>query len=368
MFECHQGSESAVLVHVHLPEKFSHYRFSELITLVESAGAKVAATISAKRSAPLPKFFIGRGKADEVRQQIIATQADLVVFNHELTPLQERNLEKVLQCRVIDRTRIILDIFAKRARTHEGKLQVELAQLRHLSTRLVRGWTHLERQKGGIGLRGPGETQLESDRRMLAQRVKSIKKRLQKVRAQRELMRSARQKSLHPTVSLVGYTNAGKSTLFNQLTAAKVAAVDQVFATLDPTLRRLKTSYADPIIMVDTVGFIEHLPHQLIEAFHATLEETRLADLLIHVVDFSDLHYRANIEAVNAVLSEIAADTVPQLLVYNKIDQVEVAVSARFEPSQNNNLGKIWLSATSGEGVALLMTIITDYFTNSNNR
>lgn len=362
MFELSKGGERAILVHVFLPKSYPQYRISESEVLIGAAGAEVLATVTARRHAPMPKFFIGSGKVDEIRQQVVALAADLVVFNHELSPLQERNLEKALCCRVIDRTRLILDIFAQRARSFEGKLQVELAQLEHMSTRLVRGWTHLERQKGGIGLRGPGETQLETDRRLLANRVKSIKRRLKKVSSQRQLMRQSRQKAGRPTVALVGYTNAGKSTLFNRLTSADVLVADQLFATLDPTLRRMKTTYKKPILMADTVGFIQHLPHSLVEAFHATLEETRDADLLLHVVDVTDEHCGDNIASVNDVLKDIAADKVPQFLVYNKVDQLPEGQrrTGTLQPAQTLPR-KFWLSAATGEGVDSLCRAIEEY-------
>ena len=283
--------------------------------LVKSAGGDIVDLICGSRNAPHAKFFVGTGKLDEIADAVNRESAELVIFNHNLSPSQERNLEASLGCRVLDRTGLILDIFAMRARTHEGKLQVELAQLQHLSTRLVRGWTHLERQKGGIGLRGPGETQLESDRRMVRERIKSIQKRLEKVRKQRDQGRQSRLKSDIPTVSLVGYTNAGKSTLFNRMTEADVYAADQLFATLDTTMRRLEIPEQGPVVLADTVGFISHLPHRLIDAFRATLEEAATASLLLHIVDASEQDRSINIDRVDDVLEEIGAQDLPTLLV-----------------------------------------------------
>ncbi|HEY9034356.1 MAG TPA: ribosome rescue GTPase HflX, partial [Pseudomonadales bacterium] len=283
-FERASGGERAVLVHVDFISESQGEDVDEFIELVRSAGADITAVIRLRRQSPVAGTLIGSGKLEEISAVIQAEQADIVLFNHSLSPSQERNLEKILQCRVLDRTGLILDIFAQRARTHEGKLQVELAQLQHMSTRLVRGWTHLERQKGGIGLRGPGETQLETDRRLLRERIKSLLRRLEKVQKQREQGRRSRKKAAIPTISIVGYTNAGKSTLFNRLTEAEVYAADQLFATLDPTLRRLTLDKVGPAVLADTVGFIRHLPHKLVEAFKSTLEETTLADLLLHVV------------------------------------------------------------------------------------
>ena len=307
MFDRYEAGEQAVLVHVDFTDEGAREDLAELKMLVSSAGANVLSVITCRRGTPQPKFFIGTGKAEEVAAEVRALGADVVIFNHALTPGQERNLERLFECRVLDRTTLILDIFAQRARTHEGKLQVELAQLRHLSTRLVRGWTHLERQKGGIGLRGPGETQLETDRRLLRERITNILKRLEKVEKQREQGRRARIRNEIPVVSLVGYTNAGKSTLFNRLTKSDVYAADQLFATLDPTLRRIEIADVGPVVMADTVGFIRHLPHDLVAAFKATLQETREADLQLHVIDCADERLADNVAPVDRVLEELGA-------------------------------------------------------------
>ena len=277
-------AEKAVLVHIHFNRQRDEESLAELDLLARSAGALPVAEVTGSRRSPDPALFVGKGKVEEIRQALESSSANLVLINHIISPVQERNLERALKCRVIDRTGLILDIFATRAKSHEGKLQVELAQLRHLSTRLIRGWTHLERQKGGIGLRGPGETQLETDRRLLGQRIKSLRARLEKVRKRRSQRRKARNKIPVSTVSLVGYTNAGKSSLFNYLTGAGVYQADQLFATLDPTMRRLDLPNAGHVILTDTVGFISHLPHSLVEAFHSTLEEVSDASLLLHVV------------------------------------------------------------------------------------
>ena len=308
--------------------------------------------ITGHRRSPTAKFFVGEGKLDEIKAAKEATEADLVVFNHPLSPSQERNLEQALCCRVIARTGLILDIFAQRARTHEGKLQVELAQLQHMSTRLIRGWTHLERQKGGIGLRGPGETQLETDRRLLRERIRSIESRLDKVRAQRAQSRRARERAEVPLVSVVGYTNAGKSTLFNQITASEVYAADQLFATLDPTLRRLDIDQFGPLVLADTVGFISHLPHALVDAFKATLEETLNADLLLHVIDAAAEHRDTLIAEVESVLAEIGASEVPQLRIYNKIDLLEQA--PRLMRDERGKPQAVYLSARENKGLDLL--------------
>lgn len=350
MFERPKSGETAVLVHVDFAQEDTHADLTEFKELARSAGARVVASITSLRQAPDPKYFVGSGKAEEIRSIVFLERADLVLVNHTLTPSQERNLERLCQCRVVDRTGLILDIFAARAQTFEGKLQVELAQLQHLSTRLVRGWTHLERQKGGIGLRGPGETQLETDRRLLRIRIKAINKRLSKVRMQRDQGRRARRRQAIPTVSLVGYTNAGKSTLFNRITGADVYAANQLFATLDPTLRRMSLPGASTALLADTVGFISHLPHDLVEAFRATLEETRDASLLLHVIDMSHPEYRDDIEHVNEVLQAIGAQDVPQIQVYNKIDVIDGAC-ARVEYDAEGKAARVWGSAQTGEGL-----------------
>jgi len=325
----------------------------ELALLAKSAGAEVCDRLTGVRKTPNPATFIGKGKLDELRQSVEQHHGELVVFDHALTPVQERNLEQTLRCRVLDRTGLILDIFAQRAETREGKLQVELAQLRHLSTRLVRGWTHLERQKGGIGLRGPGETQLETDRRLIGQRIKYLKKRLQRVSAQRELRRKSRRKVPIPTVCLVGYTNAGKSSLFNRLTGESLYAEDLLFATLDPTMRKLVLPNRREIVLSDTVGFIRHLPHSLVQAFHSTLEEVSSASLLLHVVDSAAEDRDEQIEHVDRVLEEIGAAGVPRLLVHNKID-LTPGLQARVENGEDGRPAAVWASACRGQGVAAL--------------
>lgn len=361
-FERHQGGERALLVHPDLHDELRHYEVvEEFELLADSAGAEIVGTLVVNLHTINPKTFIGSGKAEEIQQRVAAESVDTVIFNHALTPAQERNLEKIFECRVLDRTTLILDIFAQRARSHEGKLQVELAQLRHLSTRLIRGWTHLERQKGGIGLRGPGETQLESDRRMIGRRIKQILKRLDKVDATRSLGRRSRKRATLPSISLVGYTNAGKSTLFNRLTDEHVYAADQLFATLDPTLRALKLPSAGDVVLADTVGFIRNLPHDLVQAFRSTLVETSEADLLIHVIDAVHEDRQDHIDQVNLVLSEIGAENVPQLQIFNKIDLAD-QLPPRIDRDEEGNVVRVWLSARSGEGVDLLLEVLTERF------
>ena len=359
MLDRPRNGTAAVLVGLDLGESGYAESLEEIRLLTASAGVTARAEIHGRRARPDPALFAGKGKVEEVAQSIADTGASLAIFNHELSPVQERNLEKSLGCRVIDRTSLILDIFAQRARSHEGKLQVELAQLEHLSTRLIRGWTHLERQKGGIGLRGPGETQLETDRRLIGKRVKMLKEKLTKVRSQRAVQRRARGRSSLFSVSLVGYTNAGKSTLFNQLTRAGVHAADQLFATLDTTTRRVHTAGGAGIVLSDTVGFIRRLPHTLVEAFRATLEETVSADLLLHVVDAASEDRDAQIVAVNQVLAEIGAQSVPQLRVMNKIDRR--GLPPRVERDEYGRISTVWASAQSGAGVDLIRQALDEF-------
>ena len=352
MFERSRKGEHALLIQPHAGGAVAEDVLEEFADLARSAGASVAATLTARIDRPSPATLIGSGKLEEVLAAADATGADLVLVNHPLSPVQERNLEKALQRRVVDRTGLILDIFAQRARSHEGKLQVELAQLKHMATRLVRGWTHLERQRGGsIGLRGPGETQLETDRRLLQKRVDMLQKRLEKVEVQHTQMRRARVRSELPRVALVGYTNAGKSTLFNTLTGADAYAADQLFATLDPTVRRIELP-GGGVVLADTVGFVRDLPHELVAAFRSTLSEAREADLLLHVIDADDPLREERIAQVDAVLREIGAGEIPQLMVFNKIDRIEGAmprIDARGEDRH-----AVWLSARDGLGIDLL--------------
>lgn len=360
LFERPDSGNNAILVQIDFRTDDTPKDEHEFSELARSAGAQIKDVVTGSRKSPDSRYFIGEGKAEEIRDRIHLFEVDLVIFDHNLSPGQERNLERLFQCRVLDRTGLILDIFAQRARSHEGKLQVELAQLKHMSTRLVRGWTHLERQKGGIGLRGPGETQLETDRRLLAIRIKQINKRLEKVRNQREQGRQSRKRAEIPTVSLVGYTNAGKSTLFNALTESGVYAADQLFATLDPTLRRINLNNQQSIILADTVGFIRHLPHDLVAAFRSTLQETIEADLLLHVIDSNDEQRDFYIEQVNDVIHEIGAHDVPQIEVMNKIDLGDKRACA--EAGNGLYPDKLWVSAQSGEGLEMLLEFLGDYF------
>ncbi len=365
LFERSRKGERALLVQPQRAGADDPGALDEFAELARSAGATVVGTLAARVERPNPKFFIGTGKADELKASRESNGADLILVNHALSPVQERNLEKHTECRVVDRTGLILDIFAQRARSHEGKLQVELAQCKHMATRLVRGWTHLERQRGGsIGLRGPGETQLELDRRLLAQRVKQLTQRLEKVEVQRTTARRARQRKPLPLVSLVGYTNAGKSTLFNAITGAGVYTADQLFATLDPTLRRIDGLACGTFVLADTVGFIRELPHDLVAAFKSTLAETRDADLLLHVIDASAAESEDRIADVQRVLEEIGASDVPQILVYNKMDRLPAngdgtAPTPRLDSVDGGRVQRVWLSAATGAGLDLLREAIT---------
>jgi GTP-binding protein HflX len=356
MFERPRAGERAVLVRLGLGAPVRPEDVEEFQQLARSAGAIPVATITGRRERPDSKFFVGSGKADEIGAAALAQSADLILVDHALSPSQERNLEQLTGRRVLDRNSLILDIFAQRARSFEGKLEVELAQLKHLATRLVRGWTHLERQKGGIGLRGPGETQLETDRRLLAQRVKTLTRRLAKLRQQRETGRAARAEIPVPAVALVGYTNAGKSTLFRALTGADAYVADQLFATLDPTVRRLRLPGGASIVVSDTVGFIRELPHELVAAFQSTLQEAREAHLLLHVIDAADPQRDERVEQVNTVLSEVGAGALPQLAVYNKIDRLGLA--PRLERDANGTVTQVWISAARGAGIDLLAQAI----------
>ena len=351
------AKDKAVVVHVFFSQNKNIEDLQEFQLLAESANVEILQIITTSRATPQAKYFIGEGKAQEIADAVKALDADVVLVNHQLTPAQTRNLESICQCRVVDRTGVILDIFAQRARSHEGKLQVELAQLKHLSTRLVRRKTGLDQQKGAVGLRGPGETQLETDRRLIKVRIAQLQNRLAKVEKQRNQNRQTRQKADIPTISLVGYTNAGKSTLFNFITQANVYAADQLFATLDPTLRRLQIQDVGTAILADTVGFVRQLPHDLVSAFKSTLQETVEASLLLHVIDAADTRKIENIEAVNLVLEEIKANKVPVLLVYNKIDLLE-NVAPHIEYHDENKPGAVYLSAHSGEGLDLLLEAI----------
>ena len=358
MIERPGSGDAAVLVSLDFGDTDYEESLEELQRLTESAGVSILGIVRGKRSRPDAALFAGSGKADEIAETVVANEANLVIFNHELSPAQQRNLEQRMNCRVIDRTSLILDIFAQRAQSHEGKLQVELAQLEHLATRLVRGWTHLERQKGGIGLRGPGETQLETDRRLLGKRVKLLKEKLAKLGRQRNVQRRSRVRANVLSVSIVGYTNAGKSTLFNRLTHAKAYVADQLFATLDTTSRKFFVADGGSVVLSDTVGFIKHLPHTLVAAFRATLEEAMAADLLLHVVDASSPSRDQQIEEVNKVLAEIGADHIPQLMVLNKIDVNGLAPG--LERDEYGRIARIWVSARTGEGFDLLREALAE--------
>jgi GTP-binding protein HflX len=359
LFERPQRGERAILLHVGVGSAVTEEDQQEFHALALSAGADIVATLVSARDTASPRYLIGSGKLDELQALVAEHDADLVLVDHELSPRQQKNLEDELKHRVVDRAGLILDIFALRARTFEGKLQVELAQLQHLSTRLVRGWTHLERQKGGIGLRGPGETQLESDRRMIAQTIKRLNRRLERVDKRRQQGRQHRRKQEIPTVSLVGYTNAGKSTLFNLLCNADVVAVDKLFATLDPTLRKIELPDGADAILADTVGFIRELPHELVAAFKSTLEETRDARLLLHIVDCADPARDERIGQVDEVLKSIGADGLPVIHVYNKTDIL--GVPPRLDRAETGMPSRVWLSAETGEGADLLLEAISEY-------
>ncbi len=360
MLDRPEGSSDAILVSLDFGDTGYEESLEELKQLAISAGIEIRGVLEGRRDKPDAKYFVGSGKAEELSEMVKATESRAVVFNHDLSPSQQRNLERMLSCRVADRTGLILDIFAQRAKSHEGKLQVELAQLEHLSTRLVRGWTHLERQKGGIGVRGgPGETQLELDRRMLRVRVKQLREKLDKLKQQRGMQRRSRKRSQVMSVSLVGYTNAGKSTLFNRLTQSKVLAADQLFATLDTTSRKLYMPDAGPMVISDTVGFIKHLPHALVEAFGATLEEAVQADLLLHIVDTASTNRDEQIAQVNKVLFEIGAHDVSQILVMNQIDRA--GLEAGLERDEYGRICKILISAKTGDGLQYLEQALKEH-------
>lgn len=359
MFERPQYGERAVLVHVAVGRSPLPEEKEEFASLALAASAQQVGSLDAPLRVVNPRSLLGAGKLKELQALAQSTAADIVLVDHPLSPAQERNLERDVSCRVVDRSGLILDIFAQRARSHEGKLQVELAQLRHLSTRLVRGWTHLERQEGGIGLRGPGETQLETDRRLIMRRIRRLQQRLQGVARHRALSRRQRRRREMPVISLVGYTNAGKSTLFNRLTGAEAFVADQLFATLDPTLRALRLPDGERVVLADTVGFIRELPHELVAAFESTLEETRGSHLLLHVVDAADPAHGECIEEVQRVLNDIGAGEIPTIQVYNKADIL--GVEARMDVSETGMPSRVWLSAVTGSGIELLLDAIAEH-------
>ena len=359
MFDRKKIGERATLVYFSSTSDTDNREDNEFMELSIASGANLVGEINARFRYPNAKYLIGKGKIEELQASLIENKSDLIIFNTTLSPSQEKNLEKKLSCRVIDRTGLILDIFAQRARSFEGKLQVELAQLRHISTRLIRGWTHLERQKGGIGLRGPGETQLETDRRLINKRIKQLKARLDRVDKRRKMNRKNRSRAGIPTVAIVGYTNAGKSTLFNQLTGSSEFVKDQLFATLDPVMRRLDIKNAGPIILSDTVGFIRDLPHDLVAAFKATLQEAKEADLILHTIDASDPDRLERIGQVNRILGQLDASNVPQIRVYNKIDKNKVADI--FEAPNNEHERSVWLSAKTGQGIEKLNSVLANF-------
>ena len=360
MFDRPRSGERALLVRIGLGSPVAAAELAEFAALASSAGAEPVGTITGARVRPDPRYFVGSGKAEELKAAAERLGAEVLLVDHALSPSQERNLEKLTGRRVLDRSGLILDIFAQRARSHEGKLQVELAQLKHLATRLVRGWTHLERQKGGIGLRGPGETQLETDRRLINNRIRTLNRRLDKLAQQRDTGRQTRKEVPIPGAALVGYTNAGKSTLFNALTGASSYAADQLFATLDPTVRRLKLAHCPEIVLADTVGFVRDLPHELVAAFRSTLLEAREADLHLHVIDAADPERGERIAQVNEVLASIGAGSVPQLEVYNKVDVL--GEEPRLERDADGVVRRVWLSAATGAGLDLLREVLAERF------
>jgi len=358
VFERPRSGERAVLARLGLGAPVDPEDLEEFSQLARSAGAQPVATVTGRRDRPDPRYFVGSGKAEELKRVAHESAADVILIDHALSPSQERNLEKLIERRVLDRNGLILDIFAQRARSHEGKLEVELAQLKHIASRLVRGWTHLERQKGGIGLRGPGETQLETDRRIIGQRVRVLGKRLAKLQQQRETGRQMRAEIPVPSLALVGYTNAGKSTLFRALTGADAYVADQLFATLDPTVRRITLPGGTPVVAADTVGFIRELPHELVAAFQSTLTEARSATLLLHVVDASNPRRADQLAQVDAVLKEIGAGDIPQLIVYNKIDRLGMA--PRLDRDPQGRAVAVWISAQLGAGLDLLLRAVAE--------